>query len=142
MRKSQEVRYKYKLIIAVVGLISLVIGTFGSFLVENYLKPPNLSEALAQQFDHVYVFIRCAPQHPYFDIGTLQTNSLTRIATSTENKKGVGKVLTSIGQSLLGEIQFEERLKQVVDEARKSKPNVQAIIFNKDLTSCELIRFK
>jgi hypothetical protein len=130
--------------VAIIGLVGILVGTFGKEGID-YMKgkpPLDMSEANVQQYQNVYVFIRSRPKTDrYKSFGTVETNSLVRAVESANNKRGFGNIMKSVGQSLLNDIPFENRLNEIVIEAKKVKPELQGLIFSDNLTKCEMIKF-
>ena len=130
-----------QIIKALIGLAGIIIGTFGTIFI-RYLQPQDRSIAKVQQYEGVYVFIRSRPNTDYVSLGSVETNSLTRTVESTQGKKRFGNIAKSIGQSLITELPFENRLKEIVAIAKQRQPQLQGLIFTDDLTRCEEIKFK
>jgi|GEM_PF-4696958 len=134
-----------QVLIALFGFLGILIGTFGTLMVD-YLKPAkpdDYSTAQVQQYQGVFIFLRSKPKTiKYTSLGLTETNSLTRAIESSSNKKGFGKIVKTIGQSFLSDISFENRLNEIVMAAKNLHPEVQGLIFYKDLTECEMIKFK
>ena len=136
---------KTQIFITLIGFLGILIGTFGTLLV-NYFSPISsskieVSTGKAQQLDGIYLFIRSQPVERYVSLGTVTDNSVVRAAKSGTGKKGLD-IFKSIGKSLINDISFENRLKSIIGEAKRSKENVQGLIFSDNLNKCEAIRFK
>jgi hypothetical protein len=136
---------KTQLLITVFGFLGILIGTFGTLMVD-YLKPAKAEDysiAQVQQYQGVYLYLRSKPKTiKYSSLGIAETNSLTRAVESSANKKGFGKIMQNLGQSFLNDISFEKRLNEIVVAAKNLHPELQGLIFYKDLTECEMIKFK
>lgn len=141
----EKMNSRTQVIIAIIGLLGITIGTFGTMLV-NFLnapepKPIDFSVSKVQKYDGVFVFIRSRPKENYTSLGIVESNTAVRAAESGTGKKG-WDILNNVGKSLLKDISFENRLSSIVTEAKKEKAGVEGLIFIDDLNKCEAIKFK
>lgn len=140
MKKNNE--NKYKIISALIGLAGIIIGTFGTWYVNNYLTENDPAQAKVQQYEGVYIFLRSRPLHQnYTSVGIVKTNTLSRALESTQGKKKFGEILESIGESLVNDVKFDSRLEEIVQRAKEQYPQMNGMIFSNNLTECEVISF-
>ncbi len=130
-----------QLYIALCGLLGVVIGTFGNMLLEH-MKPKNYSEGIVQEYQGTLLFIRSRPKETNFKShGIVSTDAASRAVEAAQHKKGFGKFLESIGKSIIDDIPFQNRLDKIIVEAKHAYPKFDGLIFNDDLTQCEIIEF-
>lgn len=142
--KSQN---RTKILVAIIGLIGVCLGTFGTSLYNKYfvetIQPEN-NLAYAQEYKGIYVFFRSRPQdNKYISLGPIDGNAVFRAIENTEGKKGFKKIFNSVTKSLTDDLSFENRLDKVVEQAKEDYKDqgVEGIIFSKDLTKGEAIKF-
>jgi hypothetical protein len=139
---KQKSDYRARIIVAIIGVIGILIGTFGTIIIKPKIETPPPGEAKVDQYNGVYVFIRSNPKSDYDIITTVETNSLNRAVESASGKKGFWKVLGNATESLLKDLSFENRINAITEEARKVYPDVQGLVFIDDLTKCQVIKFR
>lgn len=134
-----------KIVVALMGLAGVCIGTFGTNWYNNKfgeeIQPEN-NLAYTQEYKGIYIFFRSRPQdNKYKSLGIIDGNAIFRAIENAEGKKGFGKILQSVGNSLANDLSFENRLEKVVEQTIKDYDGVEGIIFSKDLTKGEAIKF-
>ncbi|HKR03141.1 MAG TPA: hypothetical protein VJY62_00790 [Bacteroidia bacterium] len=143
--ESDKWSNRTKIACAIIGLIGICVGTFGTLIIKPNVeqsKPIPPDHSLVQQFQGVYLYIRSKPENVnYTSLGIINANSLTRAVENANHKKGFGNILESVGKSVVKDLSFENRLSAIIEGAKNYNPEVQGVIFLKDLTECELIKF-
>ena len=147
MKREEKSYYdnRTKRFVAIIGFLGIIVGTFGTILLK-----PNVETAIKRypydakvdQYEGVFVFIRSSPQNNnYKTIAIAETNSLMRAVNASKGKRGFWNVLANASESFLNDLDFDNRLKEMIVEAKRLHPEVQGLIFIDDLTRCKLIRF-
>jgi len=142
--KSQN---RTNITVAIIGLLGVFIGTFGmKYYEDNYGEKilPKNNVAYVEDYKNsgIYIFFRSRPHSDnYTVIGTVDGNAILRAIENAEGKKGLGNILKGLGNSVLNDLSFENRLDKVVEQTIKDYKGVEGIIFSKDLTKGEAIKF-
>jgi hypothetical protein len=140
--KSQN---RTKITVAIIGLIGVLAGTFGmDYYTKHYTEIilPESSIAYAEQHDGVYIFFRSRPiDNTYTKLGDIDGNTIFRAIEDTQGKKGFKNLFNSVAKSLGSNSSFEKRLEQVIAGAKEQYGGVEGLIFSKDLTKGEAIKF-
>lgn len=124
--------------------MGVMFGTLGTTVYNKYFAEPIQVEnnlAYTREYKGLYIFFRSNPQGKYTTLGTVDGNAILRAIENAEGKKGFGKILQSVGNSLANDLSFENRLEKVVEQTIKDYDGVEGIIFSKDLTKGEAIKF-
>ena len=141
--KSQN---RTKVFVAFIGLVGVCIGTFGmKWYNDNFGQEIVVEKNMAHVQNHngLYIFFRSTPiSGTYESMGSINTNSIFRAIENTQGKKKFGDILKSIGNSVVQEHSFEKRLSLVVDKVSEQYSDADGLIFQRDLTQCEIIKFK
>lgn len=90
----------------------------------------------------LYVFIEAEPAAEYESMGPVITNETAeKLAEAGKGKKffeAVGDVFKEGVENMT----FNDLLENMVQKARDTYPDADAVIFNQRLTQCEVIKFK
>jgi hypothetical protein len=134
-----------KIWVAMIGLVGVLGGTFGTKIYNEYLGgtiSPQNDVAHVDEHKGILIFFKSRPHsNEYIKLGNVNTNVAFRAIDNVKGKKGIGNILKGLGSSLTGELSFEIRLDAIVEEAIGQFQGVEGVIFSKDLTQCEAIRF-
>lgn len=128
------------LVTILVAIISVSIGVFGKYIIDNYLTSYS-GAAKTETVEGVYVFLKSHPEpDSYIPLGQVASNPLERTIQAANGRKG-GDAFLNVMQSLFAEASMANRLNAIVRLAKEQHPDVEGVIFNSDLTSCEAIKF-
>ena len=117
--KSQN---RTKVFIAFIGLIGIIVGTFGTTIYNQYFSgtitvPSDNSLSYAMKQNGIYIFFRSIPHDKYIKLGTpINTDVASRAIENAEGKKGLGNILKGVSNSLLKDLSFENRLTSIIDK--------------------------
>lgn len=99
--------------------------------------------AQVQKMQGLYVFIESSPAKDYESLGQVTTEDYVKqVEAANKNKKalqaGLDMVLTTVKN-----IKYSEKLAMLISNAKEQyQGQVEGIIINGDLKSCEAIKFK
>lgn len=92
--------------------------------------------AQAQTIKNVYVFIKSKPTNQYDYLGSIELkwyNNLTKL--TEQSMQSALKNISSI-------ISFSDNLDNAINEVKQKYPSADGVIFNDDMSNCEVIKFK
>ena len=141
MAKTTIQKNRAQVYAALIGLLGVVVGTFGKMWIDSN-QPKDYSIGKVQEYKGIFIFIRSRPvQNTYTSLGIISSDVIERAVESSSEKKGLGKIFESFGKSVLSDMTFENRLTKIVEAAHRYSPTIEGVIFNDDLTQCEVITF-
>ncbi len=102
----------------------------------NSSSDRGLNEAKVKQIQGIYIFIESEPFNPYDKLGDFKISVYDKLLSLSE--KSVSEVTKEIVSSFL----FDKNLQMSVAEIKLNYPDANGIIFNGDMSSCAVIKFK
>ena len=106
----------------------------------NDLKTKNGSDhkanATVQTVNDLYIFIKSKPTSEYDFLGAIELKWYDKITKLDEQS------LSSVIHNLAGIVSFSDNLVNTLKEVAQKYPAAEGIIFDDDMSRCEVIKFK
>lgn len=107
---------------------------------KDYLKKEK-NTANVMSIDNVKIFYLSTPASEYDVLDLCRNDIENQIAEETKDKKFLGKVL-GVAKIAFKNTNSYDLLEQMVNSAKLKNSNVEGLIFEKNLSSCKMIKFK
>ncbi len=121
-----------KVKISVALLIAAVFSSCEAPVEKNY--------ATVNQINGLYVFVYSKPSAPYKELGTVSNDYLNQMKDATSSKK-VGKKILGALSTTAQNIDFKSKLDIMIQLAKESYPDANAIIFETGVDQAKVIQF-
>lgn len=110
--------------------------TFSMFACNQQSKSDPYAKAKVEKMNGFYIFIKSKPQAEYDFVGS---ESITIYSKLTEiDQLSVQSAISNI-KSL---ISFSDNLQTTLNQLRQKFPTADGVIFDDDMSKCEVIKFK
>ena len=119
------------------NLIIILISTL--FIIgcnSNNLISENKSNSTAETMNGIYIFIKSKPTSKYDFLGSIELKWYDKL-TELEQQN-----LQSAIKNLTGIISFSDNLENTLTQVKQKYPTADGVIFDDEMSRCEVIKFK
>jgi hypothetical protein len=107
----------------------------------NYIKKEKSISSSENLVNGLYIFIRSEPVLEYEVLGTIKKDFLDQFSDNSSGKK-FGNVIKGIVYTATDNIDFQKLISHMAELSKETYKDSEGIIFNDNLSSCEVIKFK
>lgn len=102
----------------------------------NSLTTESKSNATAETMNGIYIFIKSKPTNKYDFLGSIELKWYDKL-TELEQQN-----IQSAIKNLTGIISFSDNLENTLTQVKQKYPTADGVIFDDEMSRCEVIKFK
>lgn len=107
----------------------------------NYVKKEKSLSKSIDKVNGLFIFIKSEPVFEYKVLGTVKNDFFDQVSDNTDGKK-FGNVIKGILNTATDNVDFQKLLTHMADLSKQTYMDAEGLIFNDNLSSCEVIKFK